>query len=533
MKHRKSTNFVGAIAGILAGLFISHAGSASSLFANVNTIEKLKPEHRVSIETLPVGNDIKRSQPDSQLRKQSPESAYPHPEGLRNDENIIIFSEAGLTSIFQMIQHLSNRNLAVDKDVTGILSLSAEKQPPWAVLFDLILKMYQLRVVDDNGVDRIVTQDTFDRLKEKKKRKGKYRGEEIALHFIKTDIIYIFKIFEEISGLNIVLDRDVSGRVTLFLMKPLPWDQVLDLVLEMNQLEKIWHGNVIRVVTRDTYRSSSRGRVAKKYTGKKVAIHFQDMAFEDALAALSHVSQKKMVLDEKVKDRINLQIDKPIPWDYALDLIVHTHHLIMKKENDIIRITPQPQKRFRKPEKDRPQKHGKDKLKRKPTKWAGHIYFKKKSNKDRLFLFYAEATRRRHLEYDEGKCCLTTYENDLKFRDMYKGPYRLGIVRQGNEIKRQWMADQKPEVINEDILEEISTNLHRLMMNRFDPLFWYEPKRAPVLRTFNHPSKKLSSWPIEDIIGPIEQPLVREDEGEKDLMQQEWKIVDPVKSGTQ
>ena len=40
----------------------------------------------------------------------------------------------------------------------------------------------------------------------------------------------------EVSGSNFAIDKDVTGKVTLAFDKPVPWDQVLDLILKMNQL---------------------------------------------------------------------------------------------------------------------------------------------------------------------------------------------------------------------------------------------------------------------------------------------------------
>ena len=63
-----------------------------------------------------------------------------------------------------------------------------------------------------------------------------YTGEKIALDFYDTDIKNVFRILQEISGKNFAIDKNVTGKVTLALQKPVPWDQVLDLVLKMNQL---------------------------------------------------------------------------------------------------------------------------------------------------------------------------------------------------------------------------------------------------------------------------------------------------------
>jgi type IV pilus assembly protein PilQ len=80
----------------------------------------------------------------------------------------------------------------------------------------------------------------------------KYTGEKIALDFYDTDIKNVFRILREISGQNFAIDKDVTGKVTLTLDKPVPWDQVLDLVLRMNQLGSVQEGNITRIATLQT-----------------------------------------------------------------------------------------------------------------------------------------------------------------------------------------------------------------------------------------------------------------------------------------
>jgi type IV pilus assembly protein PilQ len=80
----------------------------------------------------------------------------------------------------------------------------------------------------------------------------KYTGERIALDFFDTDIQNVFRILREISGKNFAIDKNVTGKVTLTLEKPAPWDQVLELVLKMNQLGMVMEGDVIRIATLST-----------------------------------------------------------------------------------------------------------------------------------------------------------------------------------------------------------------------------------------------------------------------------------------
>ena len=91
----------------------------------------------------------------------------------------------------------------------------------------------------------------------------KYTGEKIALDFYDTDIKNVFRILREISGKNFAIDKNVTGKVTLALEKPVPWDQVLDLVLRMNQLGVTMEGDIVRIATLNTLAQEEKLRQAR------------------------------------------------------------------------------------------------------------------------------------------------------------------------------------------------------------------------------------------------------------------------------
>jgi type IV pilus assembly protein PilQ len=96
-----------------------------------------------------------------------------------------------------------------------------------------------------------------------KKNVRQYTGEKIALDFFQTDIKNVFRILREVSGKNFAIDEDVSGKVTLTLDKPVPWDQVMDLVLRMNQLGMIVEGDIVRIATLATLKQENDLRKAQ------------------------------------------------------------------------------------------------------------------------------------------------------------------------------------------------------------------------------------------------------------------------------
>lgn len=85
---------------------------------------------------------------------------------------------------------------------------------------------------------------------------GPYGGEPISVNFKDIDLKDFFRLIHEISGLNVVLDPTVSGRVTIVL-EEVPWDQALDIVLRNNSLDKQLQGNVLRIATKATLKKEA------------------------------------------------------------------------------------------------------------------------------------------------------------------------------------------------------------------------------------------------------------------------------------
>jgi type IV pilus assembly protein PilQ len=79
----------------------------------------------------------------------------------------------------------------------------------------------------------------------------KYTGEPISLNLKEVDLKDFFRLIHEISGLNITVDPNVAGSVTIVL-EQVPWDQALDIVLKNNGLGKTLEGNVLRIARMET-----------------------------------------------------------------------------------------------------------------------------------------------------------------------------------------------------------------------------------------------------------------------------------------
>ncbi|HVP42099.1 MAG TPA: type IV pilus secretin PilQ [Terriglobales bacterium] len=144
----------------------------------------------------------------------------------------------------------------------------------------------------------------------------KFTGEPISVNLKDVDLKDFFRLIHEISGLNIVLDPNVKGSLTLVLDN-VPWDQALDIVLKNNGLQKELDGNVLRIATLETMRKEAdaqRAQIeAKALADPKVTVtrvlsyaHSKDVV----PVIKKFLSQRGEIISD---DRINALIIQDIP----------------------------------------------------------------------------------------------------------------------------------------------------------------------------------------------------------------------------
>ena len=153
-----------------------------------------------------------------------------------------------------------------------------------------------------------------------------YTGDPITLNLKDADIKDTLQRFSELTQLNIVLDPDVRGTVTVSLTD-IPWDQALELILRINQLGYVIEGNVMRI--------ASTAKLAQEETARLQFLRAQDqnrplktvlqrVSYADA-GAIAATAKKVMSArgDILVDSRTQTLVIKELP-DYlptVLDLI--------------------------------------------------------------------------------------------------------------------------------------------------------------------------------------------------------------------
>ena len=148
----------------------------------------------------------------------------------------------------------------------------------------------------------------------------KYTGEPISVNLKDVDLKDFFRLIHEISGLNVVLDPNVHGSLTVVL-DDVPWDQALDIVLKNNDLARELEGNVLRVATVDTLKKEADGRrgqvEAEAMAVEKVSItRFLSYAHaKDVMVTVKKFLSQRgdVVADERTNAIIVNDIPKVLP----------------------------------------------------------------------------------------------------------------------------------------------------------------------------------------------------------------------------
>ncbi|MFN2387088.1 MAG: type IV pilus secretin PilQ [Thermoanaerobaculia bacterium] len=91
-----------------------------------------------------------------------------------------------------------------------------------------------------------------------------FTGEPISLDLKDADIKDVFRTISQLTGLNIVIDPEVRGTVTVQL-EDVPWDQALDLILKQNGLGYVLENNIMHIATTAKLQSeqADRARLAE------------------------------------------------------------------------------------------------------------------------------------------------------------------------------------------------------------------------------------------------------------------------------
>ncbi len=88
-----------------------------------------------------------------------------------------------------------------------------------------------------------------------------YGGQKISLIFDDANIRNILQLIAEVSDLNIIAGDGVTGTITLRLVD-VPWDQALDLIMDIKGLGMLREGNIVRIMPKEQIRRMQQEQFA-------------------------------------------------------------------------------------------------------------------------------------------------------------------------------------------------------------------------------------------------------------------------------
>ena len=94
-------------------------------------------------------------------------------------------------------------------------------------------------------------------------RAGDYAGDPVSMEFQNADLRSVLRTFAAISGLNLVIDPQVTGSVDVALVD-VPWDQALAVILRANRLGYEVDGTVVRIAPVATLAAEEEERRARE-----------------------------------------------------------------------------------------------------------------------------------------------------------------------------------------------------------------------------------------------------------------------------
>jgi len=155
-------------------------------------------------------------------------------------------------------------------------------------------------------------------------------GTAVDLDFQDGDLQDVFRLFADISGLNVVVYPGTRGRVTYRAIRE-PWDQVLDRLLAPNGLVARLEGNVLEI---GTPRKLGERR---SFTGAAISFDYQDKDLVEALREVAAHVHASVEVPKGVMGRVFFKLDE-VPWEQAFDLLVRLNGLTWTRTGDVIRV---------------------------------------------------------------------------------------------------------------------------------------------------------------------------------------------------
>ncbi len=97
--------------------------------------------------------------------------------------------------------------------------------------------------------------------------------------------------------------------------------------------------NVFTVEVQKIPEREAEARRKKEFKGERLSLNFQDIDVRAVLQLIADFTNLNLVVSDSVKGRLTLRL-KNVPWDQALDIILKTKGLDMRKQGNVLLVAP-------------------------------------------------------------------------------------------------------------------------------------------------------------------------------------------------
>ncbi len=162
-------------------------------------------------------------------------------------------------------------------------------------------------------------------------------GARVSLEFKDGDLNDVFRLFADVSRMNVVVQPGTQGHIT-YRVSDRPWDEALEQLLAPNGYTARIQGNVIRIG-----RAGDLGE-RRSFSGRPISVDYKDKDLVVALQELAAEGHTTIEVPAGVDGRLWLKLDA-VPWDQTLDLVVWANGLTWTRTGDVIHVALRQQPR--------------------------------------------------------------------------------------------------------------------------------------------------------------------------------------------
>jgi len=155
-------------------------------------------------------------------------------------------------------------------------------------------------------------------------------GTLVSLDLMDGELQDLFRLFADVSGLNVVVQPGVHGRVT-YRANGVPWDETLERMLAPNGYVARLEGRVLWI--------GPPGALGERHVfrGAPLNLDYHDKDLIEALSEVAANGGASVEVAEGVAGHVTFKL-ADVPWDQAFDLLARVNGLAWKLEGDVIHV---------------------------------------------------------------------------------------------------------------------------------------------------------------------------------------------------